>query len=103
MPNSGGRTPSYISPSALKTFEKDAADYYIKYLCPTRVPRMPQTEPMAVGSAFDAFVKSFLHHSLFGNFGPDDAYAKIESLRNKLSLMSVMVHTPQVSMCLSVT
>jgi len=68
------RIPAYLSPSALGVFEKDREQYYLKYLADNRPPRMPQTEPMAVGSAFDAFVKSYLHHSLFGNHGKDNQY-----------------------------
>jgi hypothetical protein len=68
------RKPEYLSPSAIKIFEADIEDYAVKYLLKNRTPRMPQTEPMAVGSAFDAYVKSYLHYNLFGNYGPDDAY-----------------------------
>jgi hypothetical protein len=31
---------------------------------------------MSVGSAFDAFVKSYLHYCLFGNYGKNGAYEK---------------------------
>ena len=51
------RTPKYISPSALKLFEKNPTEYYLKYLADAHPPRSPQTQPMSVGSAFDAFVK----------------------------------------------
>ncbi len=36
------------------------------YLCETRTPRDPQTAPMAVGSAFDAKIKSWLVERLLG-------------------------------------
>lgn len=68
------RVPEYLSPSALNTFERDREEYYLKYLAEHRPPRTPQTEPQAVGSAFDAFVKSYLHSALFGNFGKDNEY-----------------------------
>lgn len=70
------RLPKYISPSSLKTFEKDRAEFYLKYLADNKPPRMSQTRPMCVGSAFDAYVKSYLHNAIFGNYGVDDAYAK---------------------------
>ncbi len=68
------RIPDYLSPTGLKTFEKDKEQYYIKYLADDRPPRTPQTSPMAIGSSFDAFVKSYLHHALFGNYGKDNEY-----------------------------
>lgn len=70
------RTPAYMSPTSLKTFEANRDEYYLKYLAETRAPRLPQTRPMSVGSAFDAFVKSYLYYTLNGNYGPGDAYAK---------------------------
>jgi hypothetical protein len=38
----------------------------MNYLTASRPPREPQTQPMSVGSAFDAFVKHDLHVGLFG-------------------------------------
>lgn len=70
------RLPKYLSPSSLKTFEKDRSEFYIKYLADNRPDRLPQTEPMSVGSAFDAYVKSYLHYALFGNYGADNAYER---------------------------
>jgi len=68
------RLPEYVSPSSLHKFEDNKDEFYLKYLADVRAPRMKQTRPMSVGSAFDAYVKSFLHFSLFGNYGKDDAY-----------------------------
>jgi hypothetical protein len=65
-----------MSPSSVKIFEKDVEDYAIKYLLANRPPRPPQTQPMSVGSAFDAYAKSYLYHSLFGNYGPDNEYER---------------------------
>lgn len=76
------RIPLYMSPTSLKTAEKSWDEYYIKYLADIRAPRLPQTAPMSVGSAFDAYVKSYLHYALFGNYGKGDAYAK-ESIFEK--------------------
>lgn len=60
------RVPEYISPSGLSTFEYDRSEYYLKYCADIRPPRMPQTEPMAIGSAFDAYVKAHLAENIFG-------------------------------------
>lgn len=60
------RRPKYMSPTSLKTFESDSVTYYLRYLADDRPDRDPQTEPMAVGSAFDAYVKSYLVEKLFG-------------------------------------
>jgi len=68
------RLPKYISPTSLKTWESNRDEYYLKYLAEVRAPRLPQTRPMSVGSAFDAIVKSHLHWQLFGNYGKDNAY-----------------------------
>jgi len=60
------RTPTYLSYSAMAMFEKDPDEFYLKYLAEHRPARLPQTGPMCVGSAFDAYVKSALHGALFG-------------------------------------
>ena len=60
------RTPKYMSPTSLKTFESNDVEYYLRYLADDRPDRDPQTEPMSVGSAFDAHVKSYLVEKLFG-------------------------------------
>lgn len=67
------RKPEYLSPSALKTFEDKPDEYFIRYLADTRTPRMPQTQPMAAGSACDAMIKSHLHGVLFGKNHKDAA------------------------------
>lgn len=51
------RTRPYVSPTQLKKWRENKRGYYIEYLADTRVPKPPQTLPMAVGSAFDVFVK----------------------------------------------
>ena len=60
------RIPEYLSPSAISTWNYDVEDYYMKYLSDNRMPRSPQTMPMAIGSGFDAMIKSYLHNRLFG-------------------------------------
>jgi len=56
------RKPEYLSPSQLKMYESDKEKYFMTYLAVDRPPRFPQTKPMAIGSGFDAFVKSDLSH-----------------------------------------
>jgi len=58
--------PKYLSPSALQLWLKDKEAYFIRYLALERPPKIAQTEAMAVGSAFDAYTKSFLWNYLNG-------------------------------------
>lgn len=60
------RKPDYLSPSSVRSYFEKPEEFYIRYLAETKVPRAPQTQPMSIGSAFDAFVKSYLHEALFG-------------------------------------
>ena len=60
------RRPRYLSPTAISLWSKSREDYYIQYMADNRPPRDPQTMPMSIGSAFDAFAKNFLHQALFG-------------------------------------
>lgn len=76
------RRPEFLSPSALKTFEANKDEYYLKYLADAKPPKLGQTAPMAVGSSFDAYTKSYLHHCLYGNYGEGDAY-KFETIFEK--------------------
>ncbi len=48
----------YLSPSSIGRFERNAEDFYIHYM--TERPRDAQTDAMAAGSAFDAFIKAEL-------------------------------------------
>lgn len=74
------RKPEYISPSALRKFEENPEEYFMAYLSPVRVPRLPQTMPMAAGSAFDAHVKSFLHDVIYGKTHKDAAKYELRTL-----------------------
>ena len=65
------RKPQYMSPTSLRVFESAPEEYYLNYLADARPPRMAQTQPMSVGSAFDAYVKSYLHENLFGVVEPE--------------------------------
>lgn len=60
------RIPRSLSYSSMSLFYKDADEFYIRYLSEHRAPRQLQEQPAAVGSAFDAYVKSMLAHTLFG-------------------------------------
>lgn len=57
----------YISPTAIKMFYDDIEKFYLAYLSETPTPREPQTQAMSIGSAFDAYVKSYLHQVIYGN------------------------------------
>lgn len=60
------RKPEYLSPSNIRSYFEDPSEWYIRYLSEFKVPRWPQTQPMSIGSSFDAYAKSFLHETLFG-------------------------------------
>src|SRR4051812_41790712 len=60
------RNIEYLSPSAIDLYKSNQRDYYLNYLTPNKIPRQPQTKPMSVGSAFDSYIKSYLHEKLFG-------------------------------------
>ena len=60
------RVPVYLSPSGIAAYRKDPEDYYLRYIAANPSVRESQTQPMAIGSAFDAYAKSYLHEALFG-------------------------------------
>lgn len=60
------RRPEYLSPTSISKWVEDQELYYLTYLSDNRPPKDPQTQPMSIGSAFDARVKAFLHERLFG-------------------------------------
>ena len=64
------REIKYLSPSSISTFFDDRTEFYLKYCAENRPPRMKQTQPMSVGSAFDAFVKNHLVYSLHDTVSP---------------------------------
>lgn len=61
------KTIEYLSPTSISKYIESPEDFYLRYLADVSPPREPQTQAMSVGSAFDAYVKSYLHNSLFGN------------------------------------
>lgn len=60
------RIPKHLSPSGISTYRKDPEEYYLRYAATYAPERTPQTQAMAMGSAFDAYCKNYLHESLFG-------------------------------------
>ena len=54
------RIPDYLSPTSVSLYYKDRSEFYVKYCADNRLPRLPQTEPMSVGSAFDAYIKNYI-------------------------------------------
>jgi len=65
------RDIDYLSPTAVMLFMNEGAEsYYARYLSDERPPRDPQSKPMAAGSAFDAYAKSYLYEGLFGTNNP---------------------------------
>jgi hypothetical protein len=67
------RSFDYISPSRLMMYEADKDAFYVNYLSTVRHLREPQNYHMAIGSAFDAYVKAYLHERIFGK-GYDPKY-----------------------------
>lgn len=46
-----------ISPTALKMYEKNPFEFYVRYISPVKLPKEIQGRPAAAGSSFDSFVK----------------------------------------------
>jgi len=68
------KTLRYLSPTGISTYRKNPEQFYLDYLAPIDRVREPQTQPMAIGSSFDAYVKNYVHEKLFGK-GHDPKYA----------------------------
>ena len=60
------RQPKFLSPSSIGKWNDDREEYYLRYLADNRPPKMAQTLPMSIGSAFDAYTKSYISERLFG-------------------------------------
>jgi len=61
------RIPKYLSPTSIALWQYDIEEFYQKYLSDNKRAREPQTQPMSIGSAFDAFIKSYLYERLVGD------------------------------------
>ncbi len=72
--------PKYISPSSLSLWESNRTEFYIRYLTANRRPRAPQEDYMAMGSAFDAFVKSAIHTAVYGEAATKGSQFDFEKL-----------------------
>ena len=66
----------YLSPSSIGRFEADPEDFYCHYM--TDRPRFAQTDAMAAGSAFDAFVKFELSKGCGGESLDEIMQAQVE-------------------------
>lgn len=66
----GLRRPKFLSPTSLSQFYSNPDEFFLQRLC-TDVPKQPQTIPMAIGSAFDAHVKAYLHEVFIGGHDPE--------------------------------
>lgn len=64
----------YLSPTSISLFYENITEFYLNYLADNRPPKLAQTQPMSVGSAFDAYAKSYLHQAIFGK-GFDTKYS----------------------------
>ena len=64
----------YLSPSSVSVWRKDQEAFYLQYMAMDRPPKIPQNAAMAVGSAFDAYSKSYLYQALFGHSGENNLY-----------------------------
>ncbi len=62
---------THISPSSLKTWTINPDEWYMKYRSFNRPPAIAQTQPMSIGSAFDAYAKSYILHHLTGGKIPE--------------------------------
>lgn len=60
------RIPLFYSPSQLGMFISNRREYYLQYLCDKKAPKIPQTEPMAIGGAFDSHLKRALAVRYYG-------------------------------------
>ena len=62
----------YLSPTSVAQFYANREEFYLQRLSESPPDRLPQTQPMSIGSAFDAYVKNYLHKKLYGE---SDAFA----------------------------
>lgn len=69
----------HLSFSSYKLFHTDPHQFYIRYISPIKLPREPQNHYMAVGSAFDAYVKAALYIDLVKG---SDPFYEFENLFN---------------------
>ncbi len=68
------RIPEYLSPTSIHLHQRDPEGFYQRYLSDNKPPRFPQTLPMSIGSAFDAYVKCYIYGCVFGKQSEGDTY-----------------------------
>jgi hypothetical protein len=83
------RAYTHISPTGLLTFEKSKDEFYMRYMARNKPPKLLQTQPMSIGSSFDANVKSYLQRCLCQSKGKP---VPEEYLFEKLFLSQVEPH-----------
>jgi len=74
------REVKYLSPTSISTWKADRTEFFFRYLADDRPERLPQTRPMSVGSAFDAYVKAYLVERLFKSTDVDGVDYSLEHL-----------------------
>lgn len=65
------RKPQYLSYSSFKLFESEPETFYRRYITDIIQPRDKQNFYMAIGSAFDAFVKADLYKIFINDGNPE--------------------------------
>jgi len=61
------RRPKFLSPTSLSQYYKEPEEFYAQRIIDNPPPRFPQTQPMAIGSSFDAYVKNYLYQQFVGD------------------------------------
>lgn len=87
------KTLKYLSPTSISTWLESKEMFYLKYLAEDAPERQKQTQPMSVGSAFDAYVKSFIHNALFKDDNPKFVFetlftSQVESQNRDFALVA---------------
>ena len=75
--------PPYASHSQMELYFKDPRAYYLKYMMSGERIRIPQTQAMAVGSAFDAYIKNYLYKEIMGTLLDPDLFVKQVESQNR--------------------
>ena len=60
------RRPEFLSPTSLSLWRLNPDEFYMRYLAKAKPPRTPQNQAMSIGSAFDAYAKSYLYETIHG-------------------------------------
>lgn len=60
----------HLSPTSIRLYIQDREEFYRKYVLKRKREDEKQTQPMAIGAAFDAFIKSYLYKLLINKNDP---------------------------------